>query len=79
MERRGPANSITDADRATVERFLAVIRSEQGGRTPAEAFFVKCDSETTTQIDINNGIVNILAGARATEKTAAKGPQKDSN
>ncbi len=27
----------------------------------------------------NNGIVNILAGARAAEKTAAKGIQKDSN
>jgi hypothetical protein len=27
----------------------------------------------------NNGIVNILAGARASEKAAAKGPQKNSN
>lgn len=27
-----------------------------------EAYFVKCDSETTTQNDINNGIVNILVG-----------------
>jgi hypothetical protein len=27
----------------------------------------------------NNGIVNILAGARATEKAAARGPQKNSN
>jgi phage tail sheath protein FI len=32
------------------------------GKTPAEAYFVKCDSETTTQNDINHGIVNILVG-----------------
>jgi hypothetical protein len=33
----------------------------QGG-TPDKAFFVKCDSETTTQNDRNLGIVNILVG-----------------
>ena len=32
------------------------------GTTPREAYFVKCDSETTTQADINLGIVNILVG-----------------
>ncbi|MEO8455611.1 MAG: phage tail sheath subtilisin-like domain-containing protein [Sphingomicrobium sp.] len=32
------------------------------GKTPKEAYFVKCDRETTTQADINNGIVNILVG-----------------
>jgi len=32
------------------------------GSTPSQAFFVKCDSETTTQADINNGVVNILIG-----------------
>jgi hypothetical protein len=32
------------------------------GATPKEAYFVKCDSETTTQDDINKGIVNILVG-----------------
>lgn len=32
------------------------------GSTPAQAYFVKCDSETTTQADIDNGIVNILVG-----------------
>ncbi len=32
------------------------------GSTPAAAFFVKVDSETTSQIDIDNGIVNILVG-----------------
>jgi hypothetical protein len=32
------------------------------GTTPREAYFVKCDKETTTQNDINKGIVNILVG-----------------
>ncbi|QAU23599.1 hypothetical protein EO087_06055 [Dyella sp. M7H15-1] len=32
------------------------------GTTPAQAYFVKCDSETTTQNDIDLGIVNILVG-----------------
>jgi phage tail sheath protein FI len=32
------------------------------GRSPREAYFVKCDRETTTQADINLGIVNILVG-----------------
>ncbi|MCU0541817.1 MAG: phage tail sheath subtilisin-like domain-containing protein [Oscillatoriaceae cyanobacterium Prado104] len=32
------------------------------GSTPDKAFFVKCDSETTTQADRNLGIVNIEVG-----------------
>jgi len=32
------------------------------GSTPREAYFVKCDKETTTQNDINLGIVNIIVG-----------------
>ncbi len=32
------------------------------GSSPKEAYFVKCDKETTTQNDINLGIVNILVG-----------------
>src|SRR5947209_5048112 len=32
------------------------------GSTPDAAFFVKCDSSTTTQTDIDNGVVNILVG-----------------
>lgn len=32
------------------------------GQTPREAYFVKCDKETTTQNDINQGIVNIVVG-----------------
>jgi phage tail sheath protein FI len=32
------------------------------GMTPKDAYFVKCDKETTTQNDINLGIVNIIVG-----------------
>lgn len=32
------------------------------GKSPREAYFVKCDSETTTQNDRNLGIVNIVVG-----------------
>ena len=32
------------------------------GSTPRQAYFVKCDSETTPQTDINLGIVNIIVG-----------------
>ena len=32
------------------------------GSSPREAYFVTCDRETTTQADINLGIVNIHVG-----------------
>lgn len=32
------------------------------GKTPREAYFVKCDKESTTQNDINLGIVNVIVG-----------------
>ena len=32
------------------------------GKTPSEAYFVKCDKETTTQNDINLGVVNVVVG-----------------
>jgi phage tail sheath protein FI len=32
------------------------------GQKPSDAYFVQCDSTTTTQSDINKGIVNILVG-----------------
>src|SRR6185437_15885313 len=32
------------------------------GASPQQAYFVKCDGETTTSTDQNNGIVNILVG-----------------
>ena len=32
------------------------------GSTAREAYFVKCDSDTTTPIDVANGVVNITVG-----------------
>ena len=32
------------------------------GTTPRDAYFVKCDKESTTQSDINLGIVNVVVG-----------------
>ena len=32
------------------------------GSSPKDAYFVKCDKETTTQSDINLGIVNVVVG-----------------
>jgi hypothetical protein len=32
------------------------------GSTPRDAYFVKCSKETTTQTDIDNGVVNIIVG-----------------
>jgi phage tail sheath protein FI len=32
------------------------------GTTPAQAYFVKCDAETTTQNDIDLGVVNVAVG-----------------
>jgi len=37
-------------------------RGAFAGTTPAEAYFVRCDHETTTQDDVNRGVVNIVVG-----------------
>jgi uncharacterized protein len=38
------------------------LKGAFAGQSPKDAYFVKCDGETTTQTDINRGIVNILVG-----------------
>jgi phage tail sheath protein FI len=60
------------------ERLWAQIRTAAGsfmnglfrqgafqGLKTSDAYFVKCDSETTTQTDINLGVVNVLVGFAA--------------
>jgi phage tail sheath protein FI len=37
-------------------------RGAFAGRTPREAYFVRCDATTTTQAEIANGIVNVVVG-----------------
>lgn len=50
--------------RLNVDAFMQTLFREGAfqGRTPKEAYFVKCDKETTTQDDTNRGVVNILVG-----------------
>jgi len=50
--------------RLNVESFMQTyfLKGAFAGTTPDQAYFVKCDSETTTPADIDNGIVNILVG-----------------
>lgn len=50
--------------RLNISAFMRVLFRQgafQGGKE-SDAFFVKCDAETTTQDDINLGIVNVLIG-----------------
>lgn len=50
--------------RLNIKSFMMTLfrRGAFQGRTPSQAFFVKCDNETTTQDDIDQGIVNVLVG-----------------
>ncbi len=50
------------AIRTSIESFMLGLFRQGAfqGSTPSDAFLVKCDSQTTSQDDINNGIVNIL-------------------
>jgi hypothetical protein len=58
------AEPLWAAIRLNVGSFLQTyfLKGAFAGTTPDQAYFVKCDSETTTQTDINNGVVNILVG-----------------
>lgn len=38
------------------------LKGAFAGGTPAQAYFVRCDSGTTSQSDIDNGVVNIQVG-----------------
>jgi hypothetical protein len=50
--------------RLNIGAFMTVLfrQGAFAGTTPRDAFFVKCDAETTTQDDVNLGIVNIAVG-----------------
>ncbi|MBY5162629.1 phage tail sheath C-terminal domain-containing protein [Salsipaludibacter albus] len=50
--------------RLNIGAFLTTLfrQGAFAGSTPREAFFVKCDAETTTQADIDLGRVNIVVG-----------------
>jgi phage tail sheath protein FI len=48
--------------KASIEAFMLGLFRQGAfqGTTPSQAFQVKCDDQTTTQADIDNGIVNIV-------------------
>ena len=50
------------AIRISIEAFMLGLYNQQAfqGSTPSQAFQIKCDHQTTTQADINNGVVNIV-------------------
>ncbi|MFI5910945.1 phage tail sheath family protein [Dactylosporangium sp. NPDC051541] len=50
--------------RLTIGSFMMTLFRQGAfqGSTPSQAFFVKCDAETTTQADIDAGVVNVLVG-----------------
>lgn len=50
------------AIRTSIEGFMLSLFTQGAfqGSTPSQAFQVKCDKSTTTQTDIDNGIVNII-------------------
>ncbi len=54
--------TLWTAIRTPIESFMLGLFRQGAfqGSTPSEAFQVKCDNETTTQDDINNGVVNIV-------------------
>jgi len=53
---------LWNAIKSSIESFMLGLFRQGAfqGSTPSQAFQVKCDSQTTTQDDINNGIVNIV-------------------
>jgi len=52
--------------RTSIDAFMMSLFRQGAfqGSKPSEAFLVQCDRTTTTQQDINNGIVNIVVGFR---------------
>ena len=50
--------------RRMIDAFMMMLFRQGAfqGSTTSEAYTVKCDAETTTQADINSGVVNVLVG-----------------
>ncbi|HLW91832.1 MAG TPA: phage tail sheath C-terminal domain-containing protein [Roseiarcus sp.] len=62
FEPNGPA--LWGRLQSSVGAFLQSLYNQGAlqGSTPPQAFFVNCGPDTTTQADIDNGIVNIVVG-----------------
>jgi phage tail sheath protein FI len=50
--------------RASLTAFMQDLfrRGAFQGSTPRDAYFVRCDRDTTTQLDIDRGVVNVIVG-----------------
>lgn len=58
------AESLWSMIRRIIDIFMNILFRQGAfqGSSPEDAYFIKCDRETTNQHDINRGIVNILIG-----------------
>jgi len=58
------ADPLWAAIRLNVNAFMQTLYRQSAfqGTTPAAAYFVRCDSTTTTQADIDAGVVNVIVG-----------------
>jgi uncharacterized protein len=58
------ADPLWAAIRISINAFMLGLYNQGAfqGTSPSQAFTVQCDSQTTTQADIENGIVNIIVG-----------------
>ena len=59
---RTPPRSVSRSKERPSYRQTSSAETAFQGSSPREAYFVKCDKETTTQNDINLGIVNVVVG-----------------
>ncbi|HME65640.1 MAG TPA: phage tail sheath subtilisin-like domain-containing protein, partial [Streptosporangiaceae bacterium] len=61
---QGNAQPLWDALTQEVTAFMASLYRQGAfaGDTPKDSFLVQCDATTTTQQDVNNGVVNVLVG-----------------
>jgi phage tail sheath protein FI len=57
---------LWSAIRLSIEGFMLSLFRQAAfqGSSPSQAFLVKCDATTTQDVDIQNGIVNIVVGFR---------------
>ena len=61
---QGNAQPLWDALTQEVTAFMASLYRQGAfaGDTPKDSFLVQCDATTTTQDDVNKGVVNVLVG-----------------
>jgi len=63
------AQPLWSAVRAAATNYMMSLFAQGKllGTSPSQAFFVKCDQTTTTQVDIDHSIANLLVGFASTK------------